>query len=387
MTLETPAAADALLEKLAHLPASEMPVLSVYLDTRPNERGRDFFGPFLERELRARAESYPLRSAERRSVEADAERIRRWVRDELPADASAVALFASSESGLFEAAPLAAILPASRIHVGHEPHLYPLARMVDQYRRYAALVADTHLARIFVFGLGHPLEQTTVESEKTRRHKMGGWSQMHYQRHVDEHHQKHAKEAAAALARTVREEAIEHVVVAGDDVILPLIRKELPREVATRIIDVLALSVRAPEHEVLKATLAAFHRHGAADDATAVAHLFDEYRAGGLAVVGLEDVQSALEAGQVDELILSADANALQRAADSEDPPRAQDLSPDESLRRERLAGELVARAHRTGATVRFIENRALLWHVDGAGARLRYRLTPDGPAVPPWEV
>src|SRR5688500_10363132 len=101
MTLETPVAADALLEKLAHLPATEMPVLSVYLDARPNERGRDFFGPFLERELRARAQTYPLRSPERQSVEADAARILRWVRDELPPEANAAALFACSEAGLF----------------------------------------------------------------------------------------------------------------------------------------------------------------------------------------------------------------------------------------------------------------------------------------------
>ena len=62
-------------------------------------------------------------------------------------------------------------------------------------------------------------------------------------------------------------------------------------------------------------------------------------------------------------------------------------LSPSQLQEREHLAGDLVARARRTGAEVRFVEDTHLLWDVGGVGAFLRYRLTPKGPAVPPVDI
>ena len=56
---------------------------------------------------------------------------------------------------------------------------------MNEYRRYAVLVADTNRARIFVFGRGRILAAAEVQSETTNRSQMGGWSQMRYQRHVD----------------------------------------------------------------------------------------------------------------------------------------------------------------------------------------------------------
>jgi peptide chain release factor subunit 1 len=383
MTTATRTPVDELMDRLAVVEPMEFPVLSLYLDTRPNEVGREQFGPFLRKELKRRVGSYPLRSPERESIEADTTRIEEYVRERLPKEANTLALFACSAAGLFETAALDAALGENRLFVARQPHLYPLARLLDQYRRYAALVVDSHVARLFVFGLGTALGGTDIESPKMRRTQVGGWSQMRYQRHVDHRHLKHAKEAAQALTRAVRDEAIPHVVLGGEDVILPLVREELPKDVAEKIIDVLSLPVRTPEHEVLASTLEAYRRHDAATDVETVERLLDEYRSDGLAVVGLKDTVAALESGQVDELVLVAAPFALSRAERSEEAPA---LSPDELARREELAGDLVARARRTGASVRFIEDISLLWDHEGAGAFLRYRLTPDTP-VPPVDI
>jgi peptide chain release factor subunit 1 len=384
MSAKVQTSADALLDRLTSITPTDMPVLSVYLDARSNAVGRDGFEPFLRKELHARIESYPQRSPERESVEADAERIQKHVRDRVPPSANTVAIFACAATGLFEAESLDAAYGENRVFVGEIPHLYPLARLAAEYRRYAALVADTHVARIFVFGLGQELEQQAIVNERTRRAVVGGWSQMRYQRHVDHRHLKHAKEAAAALTRVVRSEGIEHVVIGGDEVILPLVRAELPKDVTQKVIDVVSLEVRAPEHEVLGRTLDAFRRHDAATDVEAVGRLFDEYRGGGLAVVGLLDTISALEAGRVDELLLTAAPVGLDRSVDREHDSPTAGLTPDQLMRRETLAGDLVIQARRTGAALRFIEDAGLLWAVGGAGAFLRYSLPPEGPAESP---
>jgi hypothetical protein len=62
-----------------------MPVLSVYLNTQPDQHGRDNFSPFLRKELKARASTYPTESSERLSFEQDANRIRLWLGDRISA--------------------------------------------------------------------------------------------------------------------------------------------------------------------------------------------------------------------------------------------------------------------------------------------------------------
>jgi peptide chain release factor subunit 1 len=394
MTTKTPTPVDELLDRLALFEPTEFPVLSLYLDTRRSDVARPLFEPFVRKELKGRIESYPLRSPERESLEADAERIQTFLRDELDKRAQSVAIFACSAADLFDTMTLEAPLveraePENVLHVGRQPHLYPLARLADRYRRYAALLTDTHQARIFVFGLGTELDQSTVENPKTRRTTVGGWSQMRYQRHIDQQHLKHAKEVATALERIVQDEGIQHVVIAGDEVILPLVREELSKELLEKVIDTLSLNVDTPEHEVLSATLESFRRHDSATDVDVVTRLIDEYRGDGLAVVGLHDTLAGLETGQIDELVLVAAPIGLDRNAEPRPDPSTPtpDMAPEEVARREALAGDLVARARRTGASVRFIEDVNLLWDQGGVGAFLRYRLTPDGPAVPPVDV
>jgi regulator of protease activity HflC (stomatin/prohibitin superfamily) len=114
----------------------------------------------------------------------------------------------------------------------------------------------------------------------------------------------------------MREEGAEEVVLAGDDVVMPLIREQLPKDLAARVIDVLHLDVRTPEHEVLAATLESFRLHDAQTDAERVRRVLDEHRANGLAVVGAHDTLAALQAGQVDELVIAARPQAYgQRKA------------------------------------------------------------------------
>jgi peptide subunit release factor 1 (eRF1) len=138
---------------------------------------------------------------------------------------------------------------------------------------------------------------------------------------------------------------------------------------------------------VLRATLESFRRLDQVTDSEKVARLLDEYRGGGLAVVGVEDTLAALEAGQVDEVLLTSAPIALDRDEDADRDETGHALSPEDLQERERVAGDLVARARRTGAEVKFIEDANLLWDVGGVGAFLRYRLTPAGPVVPPVDL
>src|SRR5439155_14171398 len=191
-----------------------------------------------------------------------------------------------------------------RLVISDQPHLYPLARLLDEYPRYVVLLADTHSARIFVFAVNALEREARVEGRKTKHHKQGGWSQARYQRHTENYHLHHAKEVTDALARIVRDEGIKSVVVAGDEVIVPLIREQLPKDIAELIVDIVKLDIRAPERQVLDASIAVLKEQDADSDREHVDAVIGAYRAGGLGAVGVEAVKKALELGQVDELVI-----------------------------------------------------------------------------------
>lgn len=376
MTVRASTLTEALLDRLAGLEPTEMPVVSVYLDARLDEMGREAFEPFLRKELRARAGSYPRRSLARESVETDAARILASVRHELPARTQSAVIYACSAAGLFEAEALDLPVGESSVYVGRWPEVYPLARLLEPSRRYAAIVADAHVARVFVFAEG---------GERSKRRPPAlddGWSQLRYQRHVDQRYLKHAKEAAAALARVVREEAIDHVLAGGHPAILPLIREELPPDLAAKVIDI-ERDIHGAEAEVLGERLEACRRLEVDDDVAYARCLLDSYRGGGLATVGVVATTAALDAGEVDELLLSAAPIGIDRTEDPTLDLPTTALPPQDLAGREILAGDLVARARRTGASVRFIDDVNLLWDVGGVGAFLRYRRVAALPTPP----
>jgi peptide chain release factor subunit 1 len=371
-----------LLDELAAFDPGGFPVVSLYLNTQPDQHGRDNFDGFVRREFAARARSYAPDSVERASFECDAERVRVYLRDELERSANGLALFACAGAGhYFKAVQLDAPLHTHRLHVGARPHLYPLARLIDQHPRYVALLADTNSARLFVFGLGGAVGRAEVSGVKVSRTRGGGWSQMRYQRHADNFHLLHAKEVVETLGRVVREEEADHIVLAGDEVIIPLLREQLPPPLRKKVIDVLRLDIRAPEHEVLQATMESLREHNTQTDAEQVRRLLDEYRAGGLAVVGARDAISALYQGQADELLLSASARDIRFDGEEFDGARAKNHGVPAQLfsggaEPHLLAADLiVAHARQTGARVTFVEDAALLADVGGVGALLRYRL------------
>jgi len=351
---------QSLIDRLADFPPGTGPFVSVYIDARPDHVGRDKYRVFVRTELKARAATYQERSPERRSIDADVERILAWLEKMARPQANGIVLFASAQADLFEAVQLEVPIEQSEVFVGSAPHLYPLAAVLDRYRRHAAVVLDTHSARIFVFGLGEVVAQQAIESEEIPKSDAGGWSQARYQRHVEEFQRHHVKDVVDTLQRIVRDEGVDRVVVAANNVALPLFRAELPKVLAERVVEVGDLDMSSPRDQIFRRSLEAMRERDAQDDAERVRRALDAYRAGGLGVVGVDATLRALANGQVHELIITADPSGL-RAANGRRAPE--------------VADELVARARQTDARVTFIDDAALLAEAGGVGGLLRFRV------------
>ena len=341
------------IDILAAFTPTELPVISLYLNTQSDDHGRDHFASFVKKELHTRAKTFVSQPAAHASFLRDIDRIEKYLATDLRPSTNGLALFAcAGAEDFFETVQLNAPLERHEIYVDRQPHLYTLALVTKQFPRYAAVVADTNSARLFVFGMSNTISEDRVESTKVSHTQMGGWSQARYQRHAQNYHEHHAKEVLEVLDRVVRKEDIQYIVFAGDQVVIPLLEKQLSPFLAAKVIDVLRLGIHTPERQVLEATLAAMRRQDARDDSEKVEHLIGDYRSGGLAVVGVHDVLAALAKGQVEEVLLSTSP-----AGESEE-----------------VSETILAQARQTGARFRLIEDAPLLAEVGGVAASLRYR-------------
>lgn len=383
------------LDRLARMEPVPYPVVSLYLNTQPNEHGRDQFQAFVRQEFRARSTTYPAGSPDRASLDADLGRISTWLETDLQPSANGVAIFACDAAGLFEAVQMALPVDQHWLYIGDTPHLYPLARLESKFPRYAAVVADTNSARIMVFAAGELVTQEDIRGTKTRRTSQGGWSQARFQRHISNFHVHHAKEIADVLDRIVQQEGIDQIITAGDEVILSLLRDQLPKHLLEKIVDNVSLDTRAPLQDVLAATRESMAKINERTDREKVDAALGGYRSGTLGVVGPEHTLRALMNGQVDELLLTANVTTLQGLSDNAVArealavasandstlmdPAVETVAAGEAADADpqivRLADELVTKAKQTGAKVTFIEDAALLQEHGGVAALLRFRV------------
>src|SRR5712691_11794204 len=218
--LETPLREQ--LDRLATFDPSSGPVISLYLDMRADQNGqRTHATTFFENSVDEQARS--LTGDARTRFHSAAQRIEQYLAELVPKSAHGLAIFVSTTSDFFEAIPLDVPIEQPSMHVDAVPHLYPLARVNDQYPRYAALLVDTNSADLFVFALGATTRHETVQNEKTRRTQMGGWSQARYQRRAENVHKQHMKEVVDLLETVVMQERLSHIVVVCDEVAKPFL--------------------------------------------------------------------------------------------------------------------------------------------------------------------
>lgn len=346
-----------LLRRLAEASSTEALIVSVYADIRPAAHGerpaeRPELTAVLHR-LRAVGETLEPHTDARQSFDADLERIERHLESEDLAGADGLALFACSGIGLWE--ELRSNEPFDT-QVAADPNadLFQLARLLDDSVSAVVAVVDTNTCRLFVTRRGGLEERRGPDEppDEHRRHEQGGWSQARYQRHVDMQDRRFAKEAAAAIERLVARERAQHVILAGEERAISVLDGELPEAVRPLLDHVAHLPMRSSSEAVraevapILAALEEAEGQDLADRAIA------EWRAGDLGVVGIDATMAALEAGQVDQLVIDESA--------------ALDVD---------LRAELIRQAALTNARVEVVRDHAGLAPHDGVAATLRFRI------------
>jgi peptide chain release factor subunit 1 len=383
-----------LIEKLAAFEPNGAKVVSIYLNAKANETGREDYPVWLKNQFYEYSIQFENEAEKTRQYSEVQERINNFLEKEADKAANGIAIFAAvgGDGEFFETVQLDEAFPHNRFFVFDRPHLFPLVRIVEQNPKYAVLWADTNKADIYVFGgentLNVEIETNAkveeIQNEKTNRSQVGGWSQARYQRHVENFHLQHAKETVEELEKIMRDGKIEHLVLCGDETtIMPILRPQLSKAVDEKVIAVLNMSQYASEDEIREKTREAIGVENAAKDNERVERAMTAAKsAAGLGTLGVEKTLAALSNGQVEELVMSANFDAIKydpREVEQVledyapgDDNSANDQLPEASEKRQ-IADELIVRALNSAAKIVFIEDDSMLEEAGGVGAVLRY--------------
>jgi peptide subunit release factor 1 (eRF1) len=385
-----------LIKKLSAFEPDGFPFLSIYMDAGPNEVGRDGYAVWLKTQLSEQREQYKENEFELKRFDDAVERINEYLDNDVDPAANGIAIFASlnDETPFFEAVQLEVPFEEDQFYSYDRPHIFPMVLNVWQHPKYAVLWADTNKADIYVFGGENRIRTDyqaddhveNIQNKKTNRTQVGGWSQNRYQHHIDNFHLQHAKEVVAELEELMRKKNIKHLILAGDETtIMPILRPQLSKPVEETVVGTLNLSQYDSEDVIRERSKEALGVEMATRQMKQVERTFDAARsAAAMGTLGLEQTLRALANGQVQELLMSSDINAVEYDPNEVERIFAEYAPGDDSLQggtkpmariSAEVADELIRRAIDTDAEIFFIKDASLLEEAGGVGAVLRYNM------------
>jgi peptide chain release factor subunit 1 len=238
------------------------PFLSVYLDVGHNDESAEAMRVFVRGRLRqALAEERSTR--DRNYLDTDGRHVLAYLEDVIHArverKALGVALFACARQKVFQVVGSNEPFRSNFI-VSDRPYLDPLKSGLGSTPRVLACLVDSRTARILELGAGSVQPQAEIHSAVMRRHHQGGWSQMRFQRHVDDQIDHHHREVAAALTHLSDREPALAVVIGGPEKVVAAFRAYVPERVQQRIAVGMPLSLKSQEREIVSRVLESFER-------------------------------------------------------------------------------------------------------------------------------
>jgi peptide subunit release factor 1 (eRF1) len=226
------------LTELARIESATTPVVSVYLNTWwADEHERDRARIFLKNELRrAREPGVPhAHAADLDWIEEQGTNVIQQTR--FP-DAHGVALFACQDRSLREILPMQVPFE-DRMVVAATPFLLPLVAAIEELPGAVVVFIDTGHARLVPLDPTGQGQEVVLEADVPGRHRQGGWAllaQSRYQRHIQDHRDRHFDAVGHSLAALVEEHGVERIVLAGEPRNVALFRKSLAAPLAGKIV-------------------------------------------------------------------------------------------------------------------------------------------------------
>jgi peptide chain release factor subunit 1 len=239
----------------------------------------------------------------RGEIDTDVKRILSFLNMDFRGKAKGLAIFASKEAGLWQVHRLPVTVP-DRCVINHMPYVLPMLKLTDEGRRYCIVVVDKEKARLFTVYLGEILEVTDIFDVVPGWHKQGGWAQARFQRHIEDHVNKHLKHVADTVFGFYKREGFGHLIVGGTQEIRTRFYRILHSYLQSLIRGYIAVDVTSNTNEILagaKKIEGQVEEQRSKDIARA---LLETSSPAYITVTGLKNTVRALNEGRVHTLVL-----------------------------------------------------------------------------------
>jgi peptide chain release factor subunit 1 len=248
------------LQELAAIEPA-FPFVSVFLEVGRTDESAEAMRVFVRTQLRQ--EQAKAKARDRTHLKTDGRRIAALLEDVIHArverTSQGLAIFSCARHKYFKV--IGSVEPfANLLLVSDRPHLDPLKAHTASAKRILACLVDSRSARILEVGPGNVQSQAEIQSDVSRRHQQGGWSQMRFQRHVDDQVDHHHREVAAVLTHLSDREPRLPVVLAGTEKVVSGFRDHLPERVRDRIVGDLPVALKSHERSIVARLLESFER-------------------------------------------------------------------------------------------------------------------------------
>jgi peptide subunit release factor 1 (eRF1) len=222
-----------------------------------------------------------------------------------------VVVFSCAPENFFEAYSLA-VPVGDRVRISSQPHVKPLANLLDSYGGYGVVLVDKQGARLFYFHLGELREQEGVLGEAVRHTKRGGGSQSPGRRggvagttnYVDEVTDRNMKEVVEFATHFFAENNIRRILIGGTDENVAQFRNQLPKAWQSLVVGSFPVSMTASHSEVLGKTM----EIGLQAERQREEHLVNTIVTNAAkkhgSVIDLDDTFSAIRDGRVQTLVI-----------------------------------------------------------------------------------
>jgi len=289
---------DSVLRELLNY-SSPDPVLSVYMNTDMTEGTADA----LKLRLRTLLKDVHLPKDEA-AILKYFELEREWT-------GRSIAMFSCAAKNYFRAFPIA-VPVRSRVFVGEQPYVKPLADLLDAYGGYGVAVVDKQGARLFQFHLGELKEQEGFLGDEVRHTKRGGASSLFGRlggiggkaRHSNEIIERNLRESAEFAAKFFEENHIRRIVIGGTDENVNQFKAYLPKTWQSLVVGTFPISMTARADEVQKKALEIGQQAERRRETHLVEQMITSAAKGADGVVRLDDTLNAVYNGRVQTLIV-----------------------------------------------------------------------------------
>ncbi len=298
------------LEQLAALGPGPK-VLSIFINLDPGQfpTPRDRQSEVISLLDRAASRVEEEDEPDRKELRKDVQKVRAWLLEHSDWDdgARGFAIFVSNARDLFEIFKLARPVN-SGVAIEATPYLEPLAVLVPSRAVCVALV-ERDRSRISC-GDESALEEIVDErdTDVPGRHDQGGWSQPRYQRHIEDHVDRHLSDVAARLLDLYKEGRVERLVIGCTEELLPRVLDHLHSYLRERFAGRIEVDVKTANADELQQLVGAVLER---EDERREEELFERLRrelaVAGRAAYGVEGTLAAVNEARVEVLLTKLD--------------------------------------------------------------------------------